>query len=89
MERHHLERYKLSGTAHRILQPVLKSFIISSASSKADSAAFSKDTELEIQMLWRMGCLSFHKNLRLIFFFFFKSPSLRSLPVPLFWDDAL
>lgn len=86
MERHHLERYKLSGTAHRILQPVLKSFIISSASSKADSAAFSKDTELKIQMLWKMCYLSFQKNLRL---FFFKSPSLHSLPVPLFWGDAL
>lgn len=84
MERHRLERYKLSRTAHRILQPVLKSFIISSASSKADSAAFSKDTELKIQMLWRMCCLSFQKS-----DFFFLSPSLNSLPFSLFGGDAL
>lgn len=84
MERHHLERYKLSGTAHRILQPVLKSFIISSASSKADSAAFSKDTELKIQMLWRMYCLSFQKNLVFLFFIWF----VFSIPLPSFFASS-
>lgn len=67
---------------HRILQPVPNSFIISCASGEADSAAFSKDADLEIQMLWMM-CLSFQKSLRFIYH------PLHSLHFPLFWGDAL
>lgn len=68
MERHHLERCKLSGTAQKIVQHAFKSFVVSCAGSEEDSAAFSKDTELETRVLWRTH-VSFQKSLRGYSFF--------------------
>lgn len=78
-----MERCELFGTARRILQPAVGSFIVSCACSGENSAAFPKGTKPEAWKLWSMRVLPEESEK-----FFFPPPQCNSLLIALFCGDV-